>query len=134
MSVEFKDHSGEVKAQMDKNIGKALEAIGLKWQEIVTREMTEVKWKNKKGDLVDIIDTGRLRGSMDYKVDPANQRVVVGTNVEYGFRVHFGTSRMPARPYIDESVQNYKEDYQEIATKVLGEGFEVTTTKAQVNK
>ena len=67
----------------------------------------------------DIVDTGRLRGSITYAtrkdsshtegpaapgdgVDtPSEQWTVnVGTNVEYAQHVEYGTRRMPARPYL----------------------------------
>jgi hypothetical protein len=72
ISVEFKDHSGEVKAQMDKNIGKALTMIGMKWQEIVTREATDRK----------AVDTGRYRSSMGYQVDAGNVLTVAAVDLE----------------------------------------------------
>lgn len=136
----FKDNRKQVFSQMDKNKAKALEMIGLKWQEIATKEATA------QG----VVDTGRYRASLSY-VTPDTQSglnsqapraadsqdsdalsgrsgadtVKVGTNVNYGPWIEEGTSRMAARPVIGNSVQNYREDYKEIVTKVLGEGFDV---------
>lgn len=48
------------------------------------------------------VDTGRLRSSIravDGK-DATGVYVDVGTNVEYAPHVEFGTSRMPAQPYM----------------------------------
>lgn len=45
------------------------------------------------------VQTGHLRNSIGYNiVGPAKARV--GTNVEYGLYLEFGTSRMPARPFM----------------------------------
>lgn len=117
MSIEFKDNSKNVLEQMSKNKNKALEMIGLKWQGAVTQEITQMK----------AVDTGRLRSSMTYQVDSRNDQVVVGTNVEYAPYVNYGTSRMPARPFMENSVLNHKSDYQEIVANVLGEGFKIST-------
>ena len=116
MPAEFIDHSDEAKAKLEKNIGKALTMIGLKWREVVTKEITDMR----------AVDTGRLRGSMTSKVDTANRQVIAGTNVEYAPYVNYGTSRMPARPFMENSVINYKDDYKEIVASVLGEGFGTT--------
>ena len=117
MNVKINDNSAAVKEQLNRNIEKALTEIGLKWQEIVTKEITDMK----------AVDTGRLRSSMTYEVDAPNKRTVVGTNVEYAPYVHEGTSRMAARPFLKNSLLSYKDDYQEIVSKTLGEGFEVST-------
>ena len=37
--MDFQDNSQAVKAQLEKNIAKALTAMGYKWQEIATMEM-----------------------------------------------------------------------------------------------
>lgn len=50
---------------------KILKAWGIKWQELVTKVITIKK----------IVDTGRLRSSMNYYVTINN--VHVGTNVKY---------------------------------------------------
>ena len=41
--MDFKDNSQAVKAQLEKNIAKALTAMGYKWQEIVTMEMNTMR-------------------------------------------------------------------------------------------
>jgi len=45
-----------------------------------------------------LIDTGRLRRSVTYSV--VGQTLSVGTNVEYAGAHQFGTTRIPARPYM----------------------------------
>ena len=144
MSVEFIDNSGAAKQQMERNIGKALTMMGIKWQEIATKEATATG----------VVDTGRLRASLSYITpDTASGRnmsepkpgkdgkppysspsdalggnapdntLIVGTNVEYAPYVHEGTSRMDGRPFISDAVMNYKDDYNEICFKELGEDF-----------
>ena len=121
MPFDFKDNTPIAKSQMERNIAKALEMMGLKNQEIVTKIMSD---PNYYGLNRDIIDAGRLRSSMSYQVDAPNQRVIVGTNVEYAIWVHEGTLRMKGRPFLKDSIFNYREDYKEIAKSVLGEGYD----------
>ena len=81
--MDFQDNSQAVKAQFEKNIAKALTAMGYKWQEIVTMEMNTMPQfghsqgasvkgggrTNRPGGGMGIVDTGRLRGSMEFEVD-----------------------------------------------------------------
>jgi len=56
-------------------------------------------------------DTGTLARSIHTEVtDQFNTRVMteVGTNVEYGPYVEFGTKRMGAQPYLRPAFDNYK--------------------------
>lgn len=48
------------------------------------------------------VDTGTLRASITSKAD--NNKVSIGTNVEYGVYVHEGTSKMDARPFLRNAV------------------------------
>lgn len=142
ISVQFKDNSAAVKAQMDKNIAKTLESIGLHWQRRATEEATAMG----------VVDTGRFRASLSYitpeKESGLNSQapkapdsvsndalsgrapektVIVGSNVSYSVPLELGTAKTTGRPTIRNSVLNYQSEYQEIATKNLGEGFEVKT-------
>lgn len=48
------------------------------------------------------VDTGRLRSSITWRLerDSAGLMAVVGTNVHYAPYQEFGTSRMPAHPFL----------------------------------
>jgi len=113
MSVEITDNSSKVLSQLESNIGTALTMIGSKWQEIVTMEITNFP----------AVDTGRMRSSMTFRPNIAAKEVVVGTNVEYAIFVTMGTWKMKKRPFMQNSILNYKADYQEIVASVLGRGF-----------
>lgn len=43
------------------------------------------------------VDTGRLRDSLHYKLDPFKLRVLIGTNVDYAPYVEFGTGESGVR-------------------------------------
>lgn len=48
------------------------------------------------------VKTGRLRSSIDFNVSVAKNKMTseIGTDVYYAGYVHFGTSRMKARPFL----------------------------------
>ena len=121
MAVEFVDNSTQVKAQLDKNIGKALESIGLHWQTRATEEANKQIYDTPESPAYE--RTTRYRKGMGYKPELQNKQVIVGNNVEYSPYIEFGTARMKSRPIIKDSIMNYKDDYQEIVSKTLGEGF-----------
>lgn len=69
------------------------------------------------------IRTGRLRSSIRAQVAPGG--ATVGTSVPYGAPVHYGTSRMPGRPFLtdalnanrDKIVDLYARDIQELINR-----------------
>ena len=144
MSADFKDNSAAVKAQMEKNIKKALVSIGLHWQ---TRA-TELARDNKA------VDTGRYRASLSFitpdkesgrnktelkvgkngrlpKSEPEDaligtapeNTVIVGSNVEYAHYIEEGTKRMSKRPIVGNAILNYMNEYEKLTEKALNEGF-----------
>ncbi|MCL2816118.1 MAG: hypothetical protein FWD23_16110 [Oscillospiraceae bacterium] len=143
MSVQFKDNSAAVKAQLEKNIEKALVSMGLHWQ----RRATELATENE------VVDTGRYRASLSY-ITPAHESgtnkqassssasqnndvlrgrapdktVIVGSNVNYAPYIEEGARGRPARRVVGNAILYYKDEYEEIAAKILGEGFGVTTS------
>jgi len=48
------------------------------------------------------VKTGRLRNSIDFNVSIFGNKMIseIGTDVYYAGYVHFGTSKMPARPFL----------------------------------
>ena len=55
--------------------------------------------------LITPVDTGRLKGSLDFKVIKEGDKtiLIIGTNVEYAIFVHEGTRRMRPRRYIKDA-------------------------------
>lgn len=68
------------------------------------------------------VDTGRLRNSITHSVDASEQKVYVGTNVEYAAYVEMGTSRTKAQPYLQPAVVNHADEYCEMAEHFLKNG------------
>ena len=122
MSVTFKDNSKQVLAQMDKLISEALERIGLEWIKQVTEIINSRYGKP-------IVDTGKFRQSMSYKVDIPNKKVIVGSTLRdppYSIYIELGTAKMQARPWLKPSVMEFIPLYQEIVEDTLGKGWTVS--------
>lgn len=58
---------------------------------------------------------GRLRDSIDYKVDESSGSVQVGTNVEYAPYVEKGTYKMASQPYLTPAVEENTSNIQKVA-------------------
>lgn len=52
------------------------------------------------------VDTGRLRGSIDVQRDGNNHAVV--TDVPYAPFIEFGTTRMPAQPFLGPAAETVR--------------------------
>lgn len=68
------------------------------------------------------VDTGTLRRSITHRVEASGERGVVGTNIQYSRFVHEGTSRMKARPYLEEGLRDSDTDIKQIIDD-LGKGY-----------
>jgi HK97 gp10 family phage protein len=47
-----------------------------------------------------LLETGALRDSITHNVDPSGKEAAVGTDLDYAKYLEFGTSKMPARPFL----------------------------------
>lgn len=79
MAIEISDHSAEVLEAMKEQVILGLESIGQEAQGYAKEECP--------------VDTGRLRNSIAHKVVNDEKSVYVGTNVEYGVYVEYGTGK-----------------------------------------
>lgn len=63
-------------------------------------------------------DFGRLRNSISHETDfgSSSPRVTVGTNIEYAKYQEFGTSRIPAHPYLFPAL---RENESRIRRKII---------------
>ena len=120
--AKFVDYSPAVKRQMEKSIGKALASIGLKWEEIATMEINaQPRFGGSPG--MGAVDTGLMRSSNTHQVDRAKKEVVVGNPLNYALYTTYGTWKMPRRPWFQNSIEKYVEDYQIVVEDALGKGF-----------
>jgi len=70
-----------------------------------------------------IIDSGRLRDSVKYKV--RGDEVSIGTNVEYATYQEYGTVKMPARPYLRPSIDNKRKFLVELWGQMYAKVFRI---------
>lgn len=73
MEVEFKDNSEEVLEAFSKATTNALTAIGMTAETHAKKELYPGHG----------LDTGRLRNSVSHAVQPSENAVYIGSNVEY---------------------------------------------------
>ena len=121
MDVGFaivKDNSQAIMRQLEENIPKALDQMGLKIRSMVIQQM-------QSGYGHEIRKTGDLQRSIDYEVD--GNAVVYGVKQDfigktegdkdmiYGLYVHEGTSKMAGRPYLRDATCG-KAQMEEIVT------------------
>lgn len=60
------------------------------------------------------VDTGRLRNSITHVTRPDDNAVCIGTNVEYGPCVEYGTSRQEAQPFLRPTATGHGDTYRAI--------------------
>jgi HK97 gp10 family phage protein len=101
------NHIKELLNQLDERAPIILKAVGIEAQGNAIDEITRLR----------AVDTGRLRNSMDYKVN--DKTVYIGTNVEYAPYVELGTHKMAARPFLRNAILNYADDYKHIVKEGL---------------
>ena len=118
---EVVSHRQEVIDAKNEAIAAALTEIGMVAERFVKQEITRPK-PHADGSSRPSVVTGELRRSIDFEVDAADESVSVGTNVEYGKFVEFGTSRSKDYPFLRPAVVDNMDKYQEIARKHLEGG------------
>lgn len=72
------------------------------------------------------VDTGRLRNSITHAIDTGTDSVAIGTNVEYGPVIEFGTSKRDAanggRGFLRPAAEDHAEKYRKILESELRNG------------
>lgn len=97
------DNMSQIKAELDKKIARALEAVGAT-AEGYAKELCPV-------------DTGRLRDSITYSVD--DNTVYLGSDVEYAPYVEFGTHKQKPQPFMSPAIQDHLDEYKAILEDFL---------------
>lgn len=131
-NTSVESHKDKVERQLDKAIEQALRLVG---------GLAERKAKETISDMK-AVDTGFLRNSITFALDgePANiasyqddpkeqtgtyddiapkeengqRSVYIGTNVYYAPYVEIGTHKMDARPFLSQSIQTGKEEFDKL--------------------
>ena len=95
--VRITDNSDEVLKALGEQLEIALEAVGLKAEGYAKRLAP--------------VDTGRLRNSISHVVDMDEDKVYIGTNVEYAPYVEMGTVKTAAQPFLQPAAQDHADEY-----------------------
>lgn len=109
--IKFKSNRAAVQAQMNSSIMAALEEIGKRAEEIGKMEIAALG----------AVDTGHLERSMGYEV--GHKCVTIGNTAEYAPFVELGTVKMGARPFLRNTINNHRGEFQAILEAELKKGF-----------
>ena len=102
------DNTEEVSQGIVRAIDRALEEIGLAAEGHAKRACP--------------VDTGNLRNSIAHAVEPSEDAVYVGTNVEYAPYVEMGTRRTAAQPFLRPAATEHGSTYRGILKRNLEDG------------
>ena len=118
MTVTIKSYRKEREKEIIDGLQKSMERVGA----LVERQAKENV--TKTGSEHPQVQTGRLRSSIIHQVTSEGNEIVaeIGTNVEYGKYLEFGTSRMPPYPWLFPAVEMKR---PEIIEALKGREFKV---------
>lgn len=117
LKVEFKNY-GSFQIDLKKLDKKLKDEIRMTTAETARRIADQAK-KNLTTNKS--VVTGTLRRSMTFVFYKKDCYAEIGTNVEYGPYVEFGTSKMSAKPYLRPAWQKYNLIYvRYLSTKLKG--------------
>lgn len=130
--VKFNDYSKKVLDALHDQVMKALVECGMKAHSYSVKLVP--------------VDTGRLKNSIAFKVDPEELAMYIGSNCEYAAYVELGTGKYypggrdtpwgyedekgnvhwtrgnPAKPYLKPAVANHARQYRRIIEQELKNG------------
>jgi len=125
MAFEFKSNRTAIERQMQKNIGAALEVLGMTYTGQAMDEMDKLIYHAPDSPSGNI-RTGRLRSGQTYQIDMQNKVTIVGNTVEYAPHVHYPGIRRNwnGRPWMTNAINNGQDDLRAAVARVIGQGFE----------
>lgn len=99
--MNYKSYKKEALVELNKAKKNILDSIGAFVE-------TEAKLRATE-------DTGTLRRSINFVTEEKDNKVTIGTNVEYAEYVELGTSKQEAQPYLTPAVEENIKDIESIA-------------------
>ena len=134
VDVKLENNTMKVEAEFGKAMGRALYAIGVTAQGDIVKYMSKPDFTGR-----DIVDTGRLRGSISF-VTPEEESgvydnnasgpdalsgkglentVILGTNVEYADEVNNGSKKQKGRKFMENGIEPNWGKYQDLAKDIF---------------
>ena len=134
IDVKLENNTAKVLGEFGSAMSRALYAIGVSAQGDVVKYMSKPDFTGR-----DIVDTGRLRGSISFVTPDAESgvydnnadssdalsgkglenTVIIGTNVEYGDKVNNGTRGKQGRKFMENGIEPNWDKYQKIAKDIF---------------
>lgn len=141
LELKVTDYSDEVLKELANTIPKAMYAAGLTARKNIVNYMSTPDFTGR-----DIVDTGRLRASISFITEEAESglgvplskhkdnpskasdrlrgragpgEVIIGSNVEYAAYVNSGTTKQPARKFMEHGIQDHAEELKKVVEDVL---------------
>ena len=133
-SVHFENNRKLIEEELKKALEKCLYAIGVTSVAKVVEYMSKPDFTGK-----DIVDTGRLRASISF-ITPERESgpnsteatiadtltgrspeltVYIGSNVEYADYVNNGTSKQPARQFLQNGINLAYPEFEKLIEEIL---------------
>ncbi len=110
-NIRIESHIDEVTEELETKVHAWLEACGLDAAGTTSKIISQIP----------LVDTGRLKNSINSEV-PANEHVCyIGTNVEYAKYHELGTKKLPARHFLQDGVQQHASTYKDLLEDILKE-------------
>ena len=104
------DNTDAIVHALDKALVAALEECGLDGERFAKDNLT----RN------DSVDTGRLRNSVTHQLRESERAVYIGTNVEYGPYVEYGTEKSKPKPFLRPAAHDHNDVYEAAFRKHMG--------------
>lgn len=132
--IQFTDNSDEVLDELARRMPKILDAVGIEAEGNAVTEINNLIYNTPESP--NYVRTGFLKNSIthatkkkdgeSYSVDGngdyhkvnvswgEDDSVVIGSALEYASYVELGTSKMAPRPFLQNAIEKYKNDYKRI--------------------
>jgi len=124
MKIKVIDNSAKFKKQLATNINSALSRLGSEWESVVREEIErQPRMGPMAGAAMGAVDSGFMRDSNTHRVDFEKRELIVGNPLNYALYTTFGTWKMEARPWMQNSVLNHGDRYMGVVVDALRKGI-----------
>lgn len=115
--IVFRDNHKAVNDAMQRALKTALEAVAQAAEGYAKDEIDLLIYDTPPSPTY--VRTGDLRKFIGHAVDMEKLQAIVGDNMDYAPYVEFGTVKMPARPFIRQSISKHIDEYRQMMSDIL---------------